>query len=61
MRWGTDLDGRLLKGLAEGLRLTNTESLPLIVLLNAKGKVVFVSQGYRVGLGTQIMNIISRK
>ncbi len=61
MQWGTDLDGRLLKGLAEGLRLTNTESLPLIVLLNAKGKVVFVSQGYRVGLGTQIMNIISRK
>lgn len=61
MRWGTDLDGRLLKGLAEGLRLTNTESLPLIVLLNAKGEVVFVSQGYRVGLGTQIMNIISRK
>ena len=60
MRWGTDLDGRLLKGLAEGLRLTNTESLPLIVLLNAKGKVVFVSQGYRVGLGTQIMNIINR-
>ena len=61
MRWGTDLDGRLLKGLAEGLCLTNTESLPLIVLLNAKGEVVFVSQGYRVGLGTQIMNIISRK
>ena len=61
MQWGTDLDGRLLKGLAEGLHLTNTESLPLIVLLNAKGEVVFVSQGYRVGLGTQIMNIISRK
>ncbi|BEI56333.1 transglutaminase [Butyricimonas faecihominis] len=61
MQWGTDLDGRLLKGLAEGLCLTNTESLPLIVLLNAKGEVVFVSQGYRVGLGTQIMNIISRK
>ena len=61
MRWGTDLNGRLLKCLAEGLRLTNTESLPLIVLLNAKGEVVFVSQGYRVGLGTQIMNIISRK
>ena len=55
------MDGRLLKGLAEGLCLTNTESLPLIVLLNAKGEVVFVSQGYRVGLGTQIMNIISRK
>ena len=61
MQWGTDLDGRLLKGLAEGLCLTNTESLPLIVLLNAKGEVIFVSQGYRVGLGTQIMNIISRK
>ena len=61
MQWGTDLDGRLLKGLAEGLCLTNTESLPLIVLLNAKGEVVFVSQGYRVGVGTQLMNIISRK
>lgn len=61
IQWGMDWDGRLLEVLAEGLHLIHPESLPLIVLLNAKGEVVFVSQGYRVGLGTQIMNIISRK
>lgn len=45
MRWGTDLDGRLLKCLTEGLRLTNTESLPLIVLLNAKGRSFLFPKG----------------
>lgn len=49
IQWGMDWDGRLLEVLAEGLHLIHPESLPLIVLLNAKGEVVFVSQGYRVG------------
>ena len=61
IQWGIDREGCLLQCLAESLHLANPESLPLIVLLNAKGEVVFVSQGYRVGLGTQIMNIINRK
>lgn len=61
MCWGTDQQGDLLEGISQGLQLSTPESLPLIILANAKGEVVFVSQGYRVGLGTQILNIMSRK
>lgn len=59
--WGCDRDGSLLRCLSDCLQLKNAENLPLIVLLNAEGEVVFVSQGYRVGLGTQIMNVMNRK
>lgn len=47
--------------MSRDLQLQNAENLPLVVLLNAEGDVVFISQGYRVGLGTQIMNVMNRK
>jgi len=59
--WGCDRDGELLRKLSDHLHLQNAENLPLVVLLNAEGEVFFVSQGYRVGLGTQIMNVMNRK
>lgn len=61
IRWGYDRDGLLLGQLAENLQFRDTGALPLVVLLNGKGEVAFVSRGYRVGLGTQIMNVMSRK
>ena len=59
--WGYDHDGVLLGQLAEDLQFRDTSTLPLVVLLNGDGEVAFVSRGYRVGLGTQIMNVMSRK
>lgn len=59
--WGTDQGGKLHQQLSRDLQLQNAENLPLVVLLNAEGDVVFISQGYRVGLGTQIMNVMNRK
>lgn len=59
--WGCDQDGELFHKLSDCLQLQNAENLPLVVLLNAEGEVFFVSQGYRVGLGTQIMNVMNRK
>lgn len=59
--WGYDTDGKLLERLTTGLGIQQAEHFPLVVLLNAKGEVVFLSQGYRVGLGTQIMNVMNRK
>ena len=61
IRWGHDSDGKLLQRLAEGLQLRDTGNLPLVVLVNDKGEVAFMSRGYRVGLGTQIMNVMNRK
>ena len=60
IRWGADVQGNLLNQLSNELQLSVADNLPLIVILNTKGEVIFISQGYRVGLGTQMMNIIGR-
>lgn len=39
--------------------IENIDNLPLIVMLNRKGEVVFISQGYRIGLGTQILKVMN--
>lgn len=59
MRLGYDEEGRVLKMLAERLQLKNAGNLPLIVMANRKGEVVFISQGYRIGLGTQILKVMN--
>lgn len=60
-RWGHDRDGVLLGRLAGDLQFRDTGALPLVVVLNGAGEVAFVSRGYRVGLGTQVMNVMGRK
>jgi hypothetical protein len=48
-----DRDGAVLAGLSEPLGL-RADQLPLVVVANAAGPVVFASQGYTIGLGARI-------
>jgi hypothetical protein len=48
-----DADGSVLSGLCKDLPL-RADQLPLVVVANASGPVVFASQGYTIGLGAQI-------
>jgi transglutaminase-like putative cysteine protease len=48
-----DTDGSVLAGLSEPLGL-RADQLPLVVVANASGPVVFTSQGYTIGLGARI-------
>ena len=59
MKLGYDRDGKIRNMLAESLKLKNIENLPLIVMVNRKGEVIFISQGYRIGLGTQILKMMN--
>lgn len=59
MKLGYDRDGKIRNMLAECLNLKNTDNLPLIVVANRKGEVIFISQGYRIGLGTQILKMMN--
>ncbi len=52
---GYDVDNRIINMLTERLQLKNPDNLPLIIMANKKGEVIYISQGYRIGLGTQIM------
>lgn len=58
MLLGYDSEGKLLEMVTRCLDLKNADNLPLILMMNKTGEVVFISQGYRVGLGTQIIKFI---
>ena len=48
-----DKDGGVLSGMTESLSL-RADRLPLVVVANADGRVVFTSQGYTIGMGARI-------
>lgn len=58
MLLGFDAGGKLMNEVVQRLNLKNASNLPLILMVDKTGEVVFISQGYRVGLGTQIIKFI---
>ena len=48
-----DTDGRVLKGITESLQLRENQ-LPVVFMANTDGEVIFVSQGYTIGMGAQL-------
>lgn len=61
LQLGYDRDGRVARMLEQELALKGMENLPLLLVLNRKGEVVFLSRGYRIGLGTQILRFMDLK
>lgn len=58
--WGWDLDNANARMVAEAVHLSNTTELPIFVIADSFGRVVFVRQGYTIGLGEQMMKVIRR-
>ncbi|MDR2763562.1 MAG: transglutaminase domain-containing protein [Tannerella sp.] len=57
---GVDTDHRIADMLADALKLPDAGRLPLFVIADTFGRIVFVSQGYTVGLGEQMLKIIHK-
>jgi transglutaminase-like putative cysteine protease len=57
--YGTDIDGKIAAELTEALNLTSTER-PLFIIADTFNRIVFMSQGYTIGLGEQMIDIIHR-
>ncbi|MDR3118826.1 MAG: transglutaminase domain-containing protein [Mediterranea sp.] len=53
--YGIDRNGAIQQQLAETLKLKNAAQLPVVVIVNAEGGIIFKSQGYTIGLGEQLM------
>jgi hypothetical protein len=54
------LDDSTIRGdLVEGLHLDN-DSRPIFIIANANSEVVFVKQGYTIGLGEQMLKVIAK-
>lgn len=55
---GIDVDGAIQKQIAESMKLPNSTILPMFIIGDTFNRVVFVSQGYTIGLGEQLMKVI---
>ena len=55
--WGTDIDGHIKQEIVEQLHLS-TSSLPIFLICDSFNRVVFVQQGYTIGLGEQLLKVI---
>ena len=57
--WGCDIDGAILREAVEQQHLP-TASLPIFLICDSFNRVVFVQQGYTIGLGEQLMKVINQ-
>lgn len=58
--FGIDRDGEIQRMIADNMKLTDAENLPLFVIADTFNRVVYFSQGYTIGLGEQLMNVIHK-
>lgn len=56
--YGIDTHGAIQKQIAESMKLPNQTVLPMFIIADTFNRVVFVSQGYTIGLGEQLMKVV---
>ena len=57
--FGIDKGGAIRKQIAAQMKLQNVTQLPMFIIADTFNRVVFVSQGYTIGLGEQLMKVIA--
>ncbi len=55
--YGLDTDG-IAGQIAENMKLRHKDTLPIFIIADTFNRVVFVSQGYMIGLGEQLMKTV---
>lgn len=58
--YGIDIDNAIRKEIAANMKLSNPDSLPIFIIADTFNRIVFVSQGYTIGLGEQMMHVIRK-
>ncbi|MDR2679711.1 MAG: transglutaminase domain-containing protein [Tannerella sp.] len=58
--FGVDGSGEVTKMIAKAMKLSDPDALPVFIIADTFGRVVFVSQGYTIGLGEQLMKVIHK-
>ena len=56
--WATDNNRTLLNGVSNTLQLNFKENFPLTIFLSDNGGILFFSEGYRIGIGENIIKTI---
>jgi transglutaminase-like putative cysteine protease len=55
--WGCDIEGTIQQEVIEQLHLSSS-ALPIFLICDSFNRVVFVQQGYTIGLGEQLLKVI---
>ena len=58
--YGIDIDNTIQKEMVAAMKLANANTLPIFLIADTFNRVVFVSQGYTIGLGEQLMKVIHK-
>lgn len=57
--WGTDIDDTIYNEIVKNMKLQNPNR-PVILVADTFNRVVFISQGYSIGLGEQLIKVIQK-
>ena len=58
--FGIDKDGVIRKQVVDNMKLTNANLLPIFTISDTFNRVVWISQGYTIGLGEQLEAVIRK-
>ena len=58
--FGIDKDGSIRKQVVDNMKLTNAYLLPIFTISDTFNRVVWISQGYTIGLGEQLEAVIKK-
>ncbi len=58
--YAIDKDGAVRKQIAKQMKLKSETQLPMFIIADTFNRVVFVSQGYTIGLGEQMKNVFNK-
>ena len=56
--YGIDIDGSIQEQIAEEMKLSHRNVLPIFLIGDTFNRAVFISQGYTIGLGEQLNKVI---
>lgn len=56
--YGIDCDGTICQQIVQQMKLQSSTQMPVFILSDTFNRVVFVSQGYTIGLGEQMVKVI---
>lgn len=59
--WGVDKGRSILNATADALQIDFSNNFPLVIYLNNNGGILFSSQGYRIGIGENIIQTIEKE
>ena len=60
VQFALDKDGSVRKQIAREMKLLNEKQMPMFIIADTFNRVVFVSQGYTIGLGEQMQGVFKK-